>query len=348
MKHTLFYLGHPAHFHLFKNVMLSLQPDQYTVTIKSKDVLERLLKEHNIPYINVDTVSASKKEKSKLDIGLAFAGRMWKLAGIIRKKKAKILAGSAAELGVLGRILNKRSCIFFEDDFEKVKPFAKIAGPTADYLICPDCCSAWKWNNKKTGYNSYHELAYLHPDHFIPDVSKISSQFDINKRNFILRFSELGAYHDDGKTGITDELALQLIDLLKPYGNIYITSERPLSEKFEQYRITIKASDIHHALYYADMFVGDSQTMTAEAAVLGTPAVRFNDFVGELGYLEDLEHTYGLAYGVRTKDAALLPKKIEELLAVPDLKKEWAFRREKMLKDKCNFALWMKDFLDRL
>jgi predicted glycosyltransferase len=348
MKHTLFYLGHPAHFHLFKNAMLSLHADQYTVCIKSKDVLEKLLNEHHIPYINVDRVSASKKEKSKLDIGLAFAGRMWKLAGIIRKKKVKVLAGSAAELAVLGRLLNKTSCIFFEDDFEKVKPFAKIAGPTATHLICPDCCSAWKWNNKKTAYNSYHELAYLHPDHFTPDASKVASLFDLTKRNFILRFSELGAYHDDGKTGITDELALRLIDLLQPSGNIYITSERPLAEKFEKYRIAIKASDIHHALYYADMFIGDSQTMTAEAAVLGTPAVRFNDFVGELGYLENLEHTYGLTYGIRTKDAALLPEKIQELLAIPDLKKEWASRKEKMLKDKCNFAIWMQDFLEKL
>lgn len=348
MKHTLFYLGHPAHFHLFKNVMLSLPEKEYTVAIKSKDVLEKLLTEHGIKYINVDTKSALKKDKTKLDILSAFAGRMWTLAGVIRKNKIQILAGSAAELGVLGKLMNKTSCIFFEDDFEKVKPFAKIAGPTAEYLICPDCCSAWKWNNKKTGYNSYHELAYLHPDHFTPIESKVSSLFDLTKRNFILRFSELGAYHDVGKTGITDELALELIDLLSPHGNIYITSERPLAPKFEKYRIAIKASDIHHALFYADMFIGDSQTMTAEAAVLGTPAVRFNDFVGELSYLEDLEHTYGLTYGIRTADAEKLPLKIKELLAIPDLKKEWEVRRTKMLQDKCNFAFWMQQFLEKL
>jgi len=348
MKRTLFYLGHPAHFHLFKNTMLSLPANEYVVVIKSKDVLEKLLTEHGINYINVDKVSAAKKEKSKFDIGMAFAGRMWKLASIIRKNKIKILAGSAAELGVLGKILGIPSCIFFEDDFEKVAPFAKIAGPTATYLICPDCCSAWKWNAKKTGYNSYHELAYLHPDHFTPDKSKVEKLFDLNQRNFILRFSELGAYHDDGKTGITDELALSLISILEPYGKIYITSERPLDAKFEKYRIAIKASDIHHALYYADMFIGDSQTMTAEAAVLGTPAIRFNDFVGELGYLEDLEHTYHLTYGIRTKDAEQLPIKIKELLQITDLKKEWSVRREKMLRDKCNFAKWMQNFLEKL
>jgi predicted glycosyltransferase len=345
MKKTLFYLGHPAHFHLFRNVIQSLHPDEYIVVIKSKDVLEKLLKEQNISYINVDKISASNKEKTKLDIALAFGGRIVKLFSLIRKHKIKILAGSAAELAVLGKLMHIPSCIFFEDDFEKVAPFAKIAGPTATYLICPDCCSAWKWNHKKIAYNSYHELAYLHPDHFTPDRSRINGIFKEGEKNFILRFSELGAYHDDGKTGITDSLALELIELLKPHGNIYITSERPLTAQFEPYRIAIKASDIHHALYYADMFIGDSQTMTAEAAVLGTPAIRYNDFVGELSYLEDLEHTYQLTYGIRTKDTDQLPLKIRELLAIPMLKEEWQKRRAKMLEDKCNFAVWMKNFL---
>jgi predicted glycosyltransferase len=63
MKHTLFYLGHPAHFHLFKNVILALPADQYTVVIKSKDVLEKLLMEHGIAYINVDRASAAKRKR---------------------------------------------------------------------------------------------------------------------------------------------------------------------------------------------------------------------------------------------------------------------------------------------
>ena len=156
----------------------------------------------------------------------------------------------------------------------------------ATHLVCPNCCSAWKWNYKKTGYNSYHELAYLHPNHFTPDKNKIISIFNLQKKNFILRFAQLTAYHDVGKSGITTHIAQQLIDVLSPHGNVFITSERPLEPQFEKYRIQISPLDIHHALYFADMYIGDSQTMTAEAAVLGTPSIRFNDFVGELAYLE--------------------------------------------------------------
>ncbi len=341
MTQALFYLGHPAHFHLYKFAIQSFPPDQVVVCIKSKDVLEKLLQESGIAYINIDSKSSTKK-KSKAIIILNFFRRMMKLTGVILKNKPQRLVGSAAELGVLGKILNIPSFILFEDDFEKVKSFARIAGPTATYLICPDCCSAWKWSHKKIGYPSYHELAYLHPNHFQPDLKRVEKIFDLSKRNFILRFSELGAYHDVGKTGITDELAGMLISKLEQYGRVYITSERPLSPQFEPYRIHIRISDIHHALYFADMFIGDSQTMTAEAAVLGTPAIRYNDFVGELSYLEDLEKNYQLTSGVRTQEVDKLFNVVDEYLKHHDLKSEWARRRQVMLDQKSDFSKSLK------
>jgi len=343
---VLFYLGHPAHYHLFKNSIKKLGKDRTVVLIKSKDVLEKLLQEDNIEYHNVDGTSSKIIGKSTFDIALNFGKRIIRIAKIIRINKPYILAGSAAELAILGRLFRIPSAIFFEDDFEKVASFAKIAGPSATHLICPDCCSAWKWNYKKIGYNSYHELAYLHPDVFSPEIKKIESIFDLNKKNFIIRFSELGAYHDVGKAGITDEMALELIKRLEKYGKVLITSERTLPEQFEPYRITIRATDIHHALYFADMFIGDSQTMTAESAVLGTPALRFNDFVGELSYLENLEIPYNLTYGFKTNNSKGLFLKIDELLEDPNLKATWKIRKEKMLSEKINFTDYITNFLE--
>ena len=158
------------------------------------------------------------------------------------------------------------------------------------------------------------------------------------KRFFIIRFSRISRlprYRQNRYyrfTGIgTDPAA-------RTHGTVFITSERKLSPAFEPYRIAIKAGDIHHALYFADMFIGDSQTMTAEAAVLGTPAIRFNDFVGELGYLEDLEHNWKLTFGIPTSQPLLLTEKVKELLAMNDLKSEWKLRLNKMLKHKADFS----------
>jgi len=144
----------------------------------------------------------------------------------------------------------------------------------------------------------------------------------------------LSASHDIGKTGITNEITRKLITQLSREGRVFINSERELDPEFEDSRIRIKPSDMHHALYYSDLFIGDSQTMTAEAAVLGTPSVRFNDFVGKLGYLEELEHNYKLTFGVSPSQPEQLYTKVDELLNMPDLKEVWRKRRQKMLSEK--------------
>lgn len=341
---VLVYLGHPAHFHLFKETIKNLQAKSHKVVIviKSKDVLEKLLIDSRLEYINI---IPSQKQNGTIAKYFNLLNRLLALTKLILKHKPHKLIGSAAELAILGKIFHIPSYVFFEDDFEAVPKFAKIAGPLATYLVCPNCCSAWKWNDKKIGYNSYHELAYLHPNHFTPDINKVKDIFDLNTKNFILRFAQLTAYHDVGKSGITTQVAQTLIDILAPHGNIYITSERPLEPQFEKYRIQISPLDIHHALYFADMYIGDSQTMTAEAAVLGTPAIRFNDFVGELAYLEELEHTYHLTFGIKTNHPNLLIQKTKELLEIPDLKEEWSNRRTYMLNKSINFAEFMSSLI---
>ena len=107
---------------------------------------------------------------------------------------------------------------------------------------------------------------------------------------------------------------------------------------------TIAFTALHHALAFAHMYIGDSQTMAAEAAVLGTPSIRFNDFVGKIGYLEELERRYELTFGFRTSEREPFLGKVEELVKSPGLKSEWGKRREKMLSEKIDvsrFFLWM-------
>ena len=78
-------------------------------------------------------------------------------------------------------------------------------------------------------------------------------------------------------------------------------------------QLKISPEKIHHLLYFATMFVGDSQTMTSEAAVLGTPAIRCNSFVGRISYLEEEEHKYGLTFGFTPDKFDNLIIKIKEL-----------------------------------
>ena len=136
----LVYLGHPAHFHLFKETIKNLQAKavKVVIVIKSKDVLEKLLIDSKLEYLNIS--DANNKGSAYKN----FAKRLFNLSKIIRANKPNLLVGSAAELTILGKLFRIPSYVFFEDDFEAVKKFAKIAGPLATKLVCPDCCSAWK------------------------------------------------------------------------------------------------------------------------------------------------------------------------------------------------------------
>ena len=101
---------------------------------------------------------------------------------------------------------------------------------------------------------------------------------------------------------------------------------------------------MHHVLSFATLFIGDSQTMTAEAAVLGTPAIRFNDFVGKLSYLEELEHQYQLTFGVKTDNENALFAKVDELLNTDKLKQVFKERQQKMLRSTIDVAAFWKDY----
>ncbi|MGM9831306.1 MAG: hypothetical protein ACI3Z5_04730 [Paludibacteraceae bacterium] len=248
-----------------------------------------------------------------------------------------------------------------EDDADVVPRFAKLSYPGANVILNPVVCNSGKWDTKALKYPSYQELAYLHPNHFKPS-EKIVERYGIatNEPYFILRFASLHAHHDSGIQGINTEVAQKLIDILSPHGRIYITSERELEPQFEPYRIHINPLDMHHVMAFASVYIGDSQTMAAEAAVLGVPFIRYNDFVGRIGYLRELEDTYHLGYGIRAtkSDNALLSAlptgkkalydRVEQLVQTDAETRKGTFqeRRLKMLAEKIDYAKFLTWFVE--
>lgn len=341
----LFYLGHPAHFHLFKNVIQHLKENRHEVTIliKKKDILEELLQRTGWSYLNIFN---RRRGDSKMQIAWSLLVRDVKMFQAARSFQPDLLIGTSAEITHVGAVLGIPSLVVNEDDCDVVPLFARLAYPLATAILAPTSCRVGKWQSKTITYAGYHELAYLHPAYFKPDEECGHHLAATSGRYFILRFAKLSAHHDNGRSGIDTEVAAHLIKQLEPHGRVYITAERALESQFERYRIRIDPLEIHSALYYAHMYIGDSQTMAAEAAVLGTPSLRFNDFVGEIGYLEELEHHYGLTYGIRTTMPQRLYRKMDELLKLPDLKMEWADRRRQMLREKIDLSAFIVQLLE--
>lgn len=336
----LFYLGHPAHFHLFKNIIRILSKrNEISILTKKKDILDELLNKSGFAYNNI--LPEGRKD-SKFHIAAGLIKRDFRMLKHCIKNRPDIMLGTSPEICHVGKLLGIPSVNVNEDDAAAVSLYAKMSYPFASDILTPESCDNGKWNGKSIKYNSYHELAYLHPNVFTADL-KVLEKYNIERPYYILRFSGLNAYHDSGVKGIDRELSKEIIKKLSTKGNIYITSERKLEHEFEHLRLNINPLDIFHALTFSEMYIGDSQTMAAEAAVLGTPSLRFNDFVGRLGYLEELEHKYNLTYGFKTNDSENLLKKIDELLNLKDIKKLWSDKRFIMLKEKIDttkFFVW--------
>ena len=344
----LIQLSHPAHFHLYKNVAKNLMDDGHKifVLIKTKDILEDLLKQSGLPYYNI---LKEAHRKSKFGILWDMLVRDWRMLRFVKKHKIDLLTGSTVEVAQVGWLTSKYRVNTGEDDMDVVPLFPKMAGPFMGTILSPRVCNNYSLEPYSVKYESYHELAYLHPNHFEADKKVVERYFSADTPYFILRFSSLNAYHDNGIKGINTEIAQHLIDILKPHGRIYITSERELEPQFEQYRIPIKTLDMHHVMAFSTLYIGDSQTMAAEAAVLGVPFVRFNDFVGRIGYLNELENVYHLGFGIKASEdgaSERMYKVVEEVLAMPNLKEEWGTRRQKMLSEKIDYAQFLTWFIE--
>lgn len=336
----LFYLGHPAHFHLFRHVVEGLRAAGHptAVVIKSKDVLEELVSGEGWPYHDIQP---GGRRRGTLGAVAGLLVRDARMLGIVRRFRPDLMLGTSAEIAHVGRILGIPSIVANEDDHDVVPLFARAAYPFATHVLAPASCRVGPWAGKTIAYRGYHELAYLHPSRFAPDAEVGRELRSGGERYFILRFAALTAHHDLGRTGITTEVARRLIETLAPRGKVYITAERELDPEFEPYRIRIPPRRMHDALHFADLYIGDSQTMAAEAAVLGTPSLRCNDFVGQIGYLEELEHRYGLTYGIRTGRPDDLLSRIDSILGMPNARTTWGERRARMLRETIDVAAFI-------
>lgn len=335
-------INHPAHVHLLRNVYAMLVEDGNNVLVVVKEIPSamKLLDLYGIPYINI-----GKKDDAIMKKGLDQLVYDKRLLKIVHEHHIEIGVGSSINIPHVSK-LSKMKSIILDDDDDEVEPlFTKFGHPFADTILSP--VGTPRKSGKTVYVNAYHELSYLHPNRFKPDASVLQDA-DVSEGEpyFILRFNAFKAHHDVGVVGLTIENKRRLINYLKDKGKVFITTERDIDDEFKPYQLKVSPEKAHSLMYYATMLVGDSQTMTSEAAVLGTPAIRCNTFVGRIHYLEEEEHKYGLTYGFRPGQSEEMFQKIEDLLSMPNLKEEWQMRKQKMLSEKIDYSKFLTWFIE--
>ncbi len=346
-------IAHPAHVHLLRNFYCEMMGRGHKVIVTVKDIpaARQLLDLYHIPYIFL-----GKKSDRLAGKAIEQLRYNWEVLHIARREHIQIGIGSSITLAHVSRLCAMKS-IILDDDDDAVEPlFAKYAHPFADVILSPE--GTPRKSKKTLYYPAYHELAYLHPNRFTPDPKELDEagiHYTLQDGTvtavepyFVLRFNAFKAHHDVGVVGLTIENKRRLVDYLRQHGRVFITTERNIDEEFLPYQLKVSPEKAHSLMYYATMFVGDSQTMTSEAAVLGTPAIRCNTFVGRIHYLEEEEHRYHLTYGFRPEQSEAMFQKIESLLALgtAELKHEWAVRCERLLQDKIDYTAFLVWFVE--
>jgi len=309
--------------------------------IRKKDVLEDLVKGEGLPYSLLTT-----PRSGTLGRAIELAEHDYKVLREIIRRKARLAIGASISVAHAACLVpGTDSIVFNDDDAEVVKPFVKLGYPFANWVVTPECLHEDHGPRHAT-HNSYHVLSYLHPNHFKADGNILNELgIDTAQRLFLLRFVSLSAFHDTHAVGLSFDKKIRLIKHLKQHGRVLISCEGEYPKEFESMIFKADPVKMHSILAHCDLVVGDSQTMTAEAAALGVPSVRCNTFVGKISYLEDLENRYELTFGYQPEKFDEAFKKIESLVHTENLKKIWQDKREKMLNEKEDLSEWIYHFI---
>ncbi len=344
---VLFDLLHPAHFHLFRHVITELLAagNEVEIIAREKDCLPELLAQTDWPVHLIPR----KKRSSLTVLAKETLQAAWLAMRLAQKKRIDIMAGTSISIGPAARATGAKSIMFVEDDAKIVPIYAKLGYPIAHFVATPACLGFEDTSAKRLTYPGYHELAYLHPNRFEPDpcIHKALGVGE-NERYFLVRLVALTAHHDIGESGLSTAQARQIVDRLSQHGRVFISAESTVDADLEPYLLPTPADRIFDVLAYADIVVGDSQTMTIEAAVLGTPSLRCNTFVGRLTVPAELEERYGLTNGFVLQNFPNLMSKLDHWLAQEDLKEQWRQKREAMLTECVDVTEWILDTFYRI
>lgn len=341
----LVYIGHPAQYHFFKHTLSILKRHGHSIQtlIKTKDILECLLKEDGVTYKNIQ---CHIRGNGKISILLASFRRTLAVYREAKEFHADILIGTDASIAQAAFLLGKPAVTTLEDDVEIIKNLARLTYPFTSSIIVPSVCRVGKWDKKKVPYYGYMKLAYLHPKYFTPN-EVIVSTYGIEGRFILIRLAKLTAHHDVGIKGLSIQLVKNIINIAQKHDyKVYISSEKPLEESLQQYRLQIRHTDIHHIMSFASLLISDSQSMSVEAAMLGVPSLRFSDFSGRISVLEELEHKYHLTLGIKTTESSKLLYETERLLSNTELHNKYRQYRQQMLKDKIDVTSFLSWFIE--
>lgn len=339
----LFDLGHPAHVHLFKHTIRNLEKNGHEIKVcvrERENIVGKLLDLNGLKYQNIE-----RNAPGLLNKAIFMLKNDYRLFNISRKFNPDIFVSITSPYSAQVSKLTGKPFIAFTDS-EPTGLILSLTLPFTDTVITPVGLKR-DFGKKQIRINGFKELAYLHPHWFKPD-SSILDMLGVskNEKYVILRFNSFDSSHDIGIKGFSLEDKRRLVKELEKFARVFISSELELQGCLRNYAIKITPHKMHDALCYASLLVGDTQTLTTEAACLGTPAIRCNSFVGpnDMSNFIELEHNYGLIFNYSEPERAI--EKAVDIIQQDGIKQVWQKKSEKLIADKIDVTLFFTWFIE--
>ena len=331
---------HPAHVHFFKHAVCEWRSrgDEVLVLSREKDCAGRLLESLDIPHESISSIGSTKAAL----IGEMIVRDARMLRRALRFRPDVLVGIMGVTIAQVGRVIRRPAVVFY--DTENAALTNRFVYPLAHSVCTPDCYQG-PVSGRHVTYAGYHELAYLHPDRFTPDPERVRREgIDPDGNYSIVRFVSWQASHDIGERGLGADFKRAIVQKLAAAGRVLITSEGALPADLEPFRCPLPPDAMHDAMAFATILVGESATMASEAAVLGVPAFFISD-TGR-GYTDEEESRYGLVFNFRATEHEAALTKLDELLALPDLRGAFEEKRSHLLADKVDTTAWLLDYVD--
>lgn len=330
-------IGHPAHVHYFKNFyrIFKEQGHEIMVTAREKDISHELLSLYDIPFI-----SRGKGGQSMLGKLFYIPKGNWGIfKHAIKFKPDVFLSFSSPYAAQVSSLMGKPHVAF--DDTEHAKLARLMYRPFTDLVLSPKCYSG-ELGKRQQLFEGYMELSYLHPNQFQPREEVLSMLgLEKGEKFTIMRFVSWEAAHDLGHSGISVENKRRAVDAFSKFGKVFISSEGELPDDLKKYEFKLPYDWMHDALFYAQLFYGESATMASEAAMLGVPGI-YLDNTGR-GYTDELEKDYGIVFNFTESevDQKSSIQKGQEILSSGDTKLKFKDNHDQIIADKIDLTAFL-------
>ena len=342
--HVGFFINTPAHAHLYRETIRQLEDREIDVTVFARDDSCTL---DILDYYDIAYLVYGARNGGRLELAQELPGHLWRIKRAVADRSLDVIFGMGVYSTYAAWLANATAITVM--DSEPLAFKQRLTSPIVGAFLTPASFRR-DLGPKHFVFDGFKETAYLHPAIFTPTGDARQALELSHEESFsIVRFNAFNGHHDMGRAGFSTEQKQELIRELDQFGTVFVSDE---AEKLDISALPAKPYDAHPALMHdalaeADLLIADTQTMVTEAALLGTPAIRSNSFVGDgdMGNFQTLESA-GLVWNYPTFEGVL--EAATTILSDPDMDETLRERHATFMADKCNLTAVFVDLVESL